>query len=212
MFWLSSALAASLVLGTPLPADQTCVVDVTVADSTPMSWRVATQTDQTLAVSTSLPEGKRQAVFQTSDATWFQTEGMARPMRVGLAQRVLGQLSIADVIDPRQAAGWEVVSESPTSVVAVAREGSGLAYAKAEFERANAKVSTGRFYGASGTLMRTVSYLWRGDSLATVAVTDVSRPNSPTRISISAPRCDTTPLVVSETTVMSAALSLLGTP
>lgn len=99
-----------------LPADssnQRCIVDVRIAEpgKPPSNWRLATHGDDRLVVSTSLAAGRRQAVLEQrgeAGGTWFHTEAMAEPLRIGLAQRLLGPISVGDVLDPRGADGWDM--------------------------------------------------------------------------------------------------------
>jgi len=212
----SSASASALTdaFGAPPPADQRCTVDVAVKDTqSSIGWRVVTQGADTLAVSTTLLAGHRQAVLESGGATWFQTETMGKPMRVGLAQRLLGQLSIADVIDPRLVAGWTVASApskgQPGVIAATATPGAGLAFARAEFDvSATGLLSSARFYGPSGSLVRSATYTFTWGRLTSVTVVDAARSGS-TLLSLDAPTCTATPLQVTPETLLATALSLL---
>lgn len=211
----SSASASALTdaFGAPPPADQRCTVDVAVKDAkASIGWRVVTQGADTLAVSTTLLAGHRQAVLESGGATWFQTETMGKPMRVGLAQRLLGQLSIADVIDPRLVAGWTVGSipaKGQAGVIsATATPGAGLAFARAEFDvAASGLLSAARFYGPSGALVRSATYTFSGGRLSSVTVVDAARGS--TLLALGAPTCTSSPLGVTPDTLLATALSLL---
>jgi ABC-type lipoprotein release transport system permease subunit len=211
----SSAWLLTRAFGAAPPAHSRCIVDVTVSESgrAGVGWRVATYDADTLAVSTTLPEGRRQAVLGQSGATWFQTEGMAKPMRVGLAQRVMGSLSIADVIDPRQAAGWTATGERNGAgfTTVMAAGGPGVSYARAEFDLdASGRVTVARFYGSAPAPLRTAHYTWVGSALTAVQVLDAARPTAPTAMAVTAPRCAAAPWAVTPDTLMGAAQALLG--
>ncbi len=206
--------ALTSAFGPPPPADQRCTVDVAVKDTqSSIGWRVVTQGADTLAVSTTLLVGHRQAVLETGGATWFQTETMGKPMRVGLAQRLLGQLSIADVIDPRLASGWTVATTpapgQPGVITATATPGSGLAFARAEFDvAATGLLSGARFYGPSGNLVRSATYTFAGGRLSSVSVADASHAGA-TVLSLGTAACTKTPLGVTPDTLLATAISLL---
>lgn len=212
--------ALATAFGPPPPPDQRCIVDVSVKDgATTMGWRVVTLGADTVAVSTTLAVGRRQAVLESGGATWFQTETMGKAMRIGLAQRMMGRLSAADVIDPRLVAGWQVTS-APASgtagtIAATARPGAGLAFARAEFEvAASGLLTTARFYAPSGSLLRTAGYTFAAGPggaparLVSVSVSDTGHAGAVT-LSLGAPVCTAAPLTVTPDTLWTTALTLL---
>jgi putative ABC transport system permease protein len=219
--------ALANAFGPPPTPDQRCIVDVSVRDgATTMGWRVVTHGADTLAVSTTLAVGRRQAVLESGGATWFQTESMGKAMRIGLAQRMMGRLSAADVIDPRLVAGWQVTSAgSPSTapalstagvITATARPGAGLAYARAEFElAASGLLTTARFYAPSGSLLRSATYTFEPSGgrtaparLLSVSVSDTGHAGAVT-LSLGVPACTATPLTVTPDTLWTTALTLL---
>lgn len=212
----SKASAATLAdaFGPLPPADQRCIVDVSVTEgATSIGWRVATRGSDTMAVSTTLAAGKRQAVLQSAGATWFQTEGMGKAMRVGLAQRLLGQLSIGDMVDPRLIAGWQVTgTRADGTLDAVATPGSSSSFAKAEFTLSGGRLATARFYAPSGALVRSAAYTFDATRLTRVDVTDVAHPTRPTVLALGPATCSVVAWTVASDTLMVSALGLLAAP
>ncbi len=204
-----------------LPAGQRCVVDLSVHDLSVhddggvTGWRVALSGADALVVSTTLAEGRRQAVLQRGTETWFQTEAMRGPMRVGAAQRLTGQLNVGDLLAPRLAATWEPVALARTAtgatVTATARPGAGAAWAGAELDLDTKGVlRSARFYAPSGRLMRTATWRWEGATLRGLDVVDPLRAEARTRVDLSAPRCAAVAWSVAPETLLARAIGLVG--
>lgn len=208
---LSRALAGLLILVIAFPAHASdrCRLDVSVHEGpNALDWRIAAEGSNTLAVTTNRGIGKRQAVLRRGRDTWFQTEKMAHPLKVGLSQRVDGQLSLADIVDPRQLAGWDTLSVNGETTSALARADSGLPYHTAEFDRTNGLIRAARFYGPSGSLVRGTAYRYEGERLLEVVVTDAAHPHSPIELYLTPTVCTLGTLTSTPETMMDDARRL----
>lgn len=192
------AAAQALLAGSDaqraVAADELCQVDVRIEErDNTVAWRLLLHHDHTLAVTTSLEPGKRQAVLREGDATWYQTEAMRRPLRVSPSQRVQGQVALAELLAPRLEASWaptSLVQGEQRTVHATAIQGGPAAHARAELDfDSEGRLVDGRFFGASGKLVRTAHWSWDGDALQGVELRNPVRPEQRTTIRTQAPRC-----------------------
>jgi putative ABC transport system permease protein len=179
-----AALARAEAAGA-LPAGR-CVVDLTVHDAAGETrWRVASTGREAIVVSTSLPEGRRQAVLQSGPDTWFQTEAMRSPMKVTPAQRVTGQLSAGDLLSPRLVDTWEAVTVRGAVVEVMGRAGAPWPRAELELDGAG-RLLAGRFFAPSGKQVRAARWVWDGARLTALEVEDTTAKS---RVDLGAPRC-----------------------
>ncbi|MDP2311921.1 MAG: FtsX-like permease family protein [Pseudomonadota bacterium] len=216
----ATALLRGADAATALPAGQRCVLDVTITDPAGVTgWRVARTGTDALVVSSTLAAGRRQAVLQRGADTWFQTEAMRAPMRVGAAQRLTGQLSVGDLLAPRLGDVWDPVglargaqpNGATITVTANARPGAGAAWASADLDLdASGLLRGGRFYAPSGKLLRTATWRWEGRALRGVDVLDPTRADAHTVVALSTPRCAASAAAVAPETLLAAGLALLG--
>ena len=210
--------AASLMAGSDArraaPADELCRVELAIEDDVnSVSWRLLMQGEHTLAVTTSPPPGKRQAVLRQGDLTWFQTEAMERALRVGLGQPVQSRVAMAELLAPRLLESWTPTALRPgdgvRTVEAMATEGGPAAYASVELDfDPEGLLVEARFSGKSGALLRVARWSWEDEASFVTEISDPRRVGGPTRIRSSAPRCEPGVWIASQDDFLTVAIDL----
>ena len=210
----ATALMAGADARRAVPADQLCQVDLVIDDVVnSVSWRLLLQGEHTLAVTTSPPPGKRQAVLRQGSQTWFQTEAMGRALRVGLGQPVQARVAMAELLAPRLLETWAPTTmhqgDGLLTVGVVAISGGPAAYASAELDFSpTGLLVQARFYGKSGALVRVVHWSWEGETMTTMEIKDPRRLQSGTQIRSSTPRCEPGAWAASQDDFLATAMEL----
>lgn len=190
-----------------------CVVELDITEGTTAShWRAALQGGDALVVSTSLAEGRRQAVLRRGADTWFQTEAMANPMKVGASQRLAGSLSPGDLLAPRLVETWAPagpVRAEGTSLVVPVTGRAGAAWPRADLVLSAGHLARATFYAPSGQVARTAAWTWEGSSLRALLVEDPARKTQ-ARVALGAPRCGPAAAAVEPGGLLAAARQLLA--
>ncbi len=209
----AQALLAGSDAQRAVPSDQLCRVDVEIQDpKTTVGWRLMLLGDHTLAVTTTLDPGKRQAVLQQDGTTWYQTEAMRRPLQVSPRQRIQGQVAVAELLAPRLEASWTptgLADGELTTVQVTAIPGGPSAYGSAEldFDTLGFLVQA-RYFAASGKLVRTADWRWSEGALTGVEVGDPVRPDRFTTVWTQRPVCEPGEWSVTPDEMLQAAIGL----